>query len=306
MNSAKWKRPDVRGFFEKRTFSVQYVASDPATKICAIIDPVLDFDEKSGSTATEQADAILRYIETERLEPAWILDTHPHADHLSAAGYLRDKTGARTAIGERVLGIQKFWKDIYNWPDFPADGSQWDHLFADGERFRLGEIEVEARLSPGHTPASVTFIAGDAVFAHDTLFMPDYGTARADFPGGDARALWRSIQAILTLPDEFRVFTGHDYMPRGRAPLWESAIAEQKSANIHVAEKTEAEFVALREARDKTLAMPRLILPSLQVNIRGGHLPDPETNGRRYLKIPLDAFQGAVWDQGAESGASGR
>jgi glyoxylase-like metal-dependent hydrolase (beta-lactamase superfamily II) len=296
MNIAKRGRPDVRGFFEKRTFSVQYVISDPATRKCAIIDPVLDFEEKSASTATEQADAILRYIETERLKPAWILETHLHADHLSAAGYLKDRTGARTAIGESVVGIQKFWKDIYNWPDFPADGSQWDHLLADGEGFFLGEIEVEARLAPGHTPASITFVAGDAVFVHDTLFMPDYGTARADFPGGDARALWRSIQAILALPDEFRVFTGHDYLPGGRAPLWESTIAEQQRGNIHVAAKTEAEFVGLREARDKTLAMPKLILPSLQVNIRGGRLPEPDANGRRYLKIPLDAFRGAVWD----------
>ncbi len=297
MSLTKCDKPIVRGFFERRTFSIQYVVSDPATKKCAIIDPVLDFDEKSGSTATEQADAILRHIETERLEPAWILETHVHADHLSAGGYLHEKTGAPIGIGAQVSGIQKFWKDIYNLPDFPADGSQWDHLFADGERFRLGEIEVEARLSPGHTPASLTYIAGDAVFVHDTLFMPDYGTARADFPGGDAGALWRSIQAILALPDAFRVFTGHDYQPGGRAPLWESTIAEQKSANIHVAEKTEAEFVALRQARDRTLAMPKLILPAVQVNIRGGRLPEPDSNGRRYLKIPLDAFPGVNWEE---------
>jgi len=297
MNIAKPKRPDVKGFFEKRTFSVQYVVSDPGSKKCAIIDPVLDFEEKSGSTATASVDAILSYVEAERLEPVWILETHLHADHLTAAAHLKRKTGASTVIGERTVDIQKFWKDIFNWPDFPADGSQWDHLIRDGESLRLGESEIEARLSPGHTPASVTYVVGDAIFVHDTLFMPDYGAARTDFPGGDARALWRSIQDILAFPDDFRVFTGHDYLPHGRRPLWESTIGEQKANNIHVANKTEAEFVALRQARDKTLTMPKLILPALQVNIRGGLLPEPESNGRRYLKIPLDAFPGAIWDE---------
>ncbi len=286
MSGVNPKQPDVRGFFDQRTSSVQYVVADPATKKCAIVDAVLDFDEKSGSTATQQADAILRHIEALRLEPVWILETHVHADHLSAGAYLKERTGARTAIGEGVVGIQKFWRDIYNLPELPADGSQWDRLLRDGETLDLGEILIEARLSPGHTPGSLTYLAGDAVFVHDTLFMPDYGTARADFPGGDAQALWRSIQAILALPDAFRVFTGHDYMPHGRAPRWESTIGEQKGGNIHVANKTEAEFVALRQARDKTLTMPKLILPAVQVNIRGGRLPEPELQWTQLFENP--------------------
>ena len=291
-------RPDVKGFYDPRTFSIQYVVSDPATKTCAIIDPVLDFDERSGSTATTSADAILTYVRETGLTVAWILDTHPHADHFSAAQYLKEKTGAPTAIGKQVVAVQRLWKDLYNWPKFAADGSQWDKLFANGERFKLGTLDVSVMFSPGHTLASITYVIGDAAFVHDTLFMPDGGTARADFPGGSAKALWASIQAILALPDDTRLFTGHDYQPGGREPRWESTVAQQKQANAHVVGLDEAAFVALREARDKTLSMPKLILHALQVNIHGGRLPEPESNGRRYLKVPLDALAGAAWSEG--------
>ncbi|MBU2091771.1 MAG: MBL fold metallo-hydrolase [Alphaproteobacteria bacterium] len=286
------ERPVVKAFYDPATSSVQYVVHDPATLRGVIIDPVLDFDESSGATATRNADAILAYVASAGIGIDWILETHPHADHLSAAPYLKAKTGALTAIGAPVSDVQAYWRQIYNWPDMPADGSQWDHLFADGEVFLIGGIAARVMLSPGHTPASVTYVIGDAAFVHDTLFMPDGGTARADFPGGDAHELWRSIQAILALPAETRVFTGHDYQPNGREPRWESTVEAQRHENIHIAGKTEAEFVALRQSRDATLSMPRLILPSLQVNIRAGCLPEPEENGRRYLKIPLDALSG--------------
>jgi len=288
-------RPEVKGFFDKRTWSVQYVVSDPKTKRCAIIDPVLDYDEKSGSTGTMNADALLDYVKEQGLAVEWILDTHPHADHFSAAHYLHEKTGAPTAIGAHVTDVQKLWKGLYNWPDFPADGSQWDRLFEHGDRFKVGEIDAHVLFSPGHTLASITYVIGDAAFVHDTLFMPDSGTARADFPGGSAAALWASIQEILRLPDETRLFTGHDYQPDGREPLWESSVAEQKQKNDHVAGKDESTYIALRQARDKTLPMPKLILHALQVNIRGGRLPEPEANGKRYIKIPLDALPGADW-----------
>ncbi|ANK76292.1 MBL fold metallo-hydrolase (plasmid) [Ensifer adhaerens] len=288
-------KPDVTGFYDPRTGSIQYVVADPATGKCAIIDPVLDFDEKSGSTATRNADAILDHIAAKGLTVEWILDTHPHADHFSAARYLKAKTGAPTAIGEHVKGVQRIWKEIYNWPDFACDGSQWDGLFADGETFQIGELKAHVMHSPGHTLASISYVIGDAAFIHDTLFMPDSGSARADFPGGSAADLWRSIQAILALPDETRLFTGHDYCPGGREARWESTVAEQKATNPHVAGKSEADFVGLREARDRTLPMPKLILYALQVNVRGGELPVAEDNGRRYLKIPLDALPGSVW-----------
>lgn len=290
------QRPVVTGFYDERTFSIQYVVADTATGRCAIVDPVLDFDEKSGATATRNADRILDFVRSEGLSVEWILDTHPHADHFSAARYLREKTGAPTAIGDRIVDVQTIWKVIYNWPEFPADGSQWDRLFRDGETFRIGELPVRVVHSPGHTLASITYVAGDAAFVHDTLFMPDSGTARADFPGGDAASLWRSISTILALPDETRLFTGHDYQPGGRPPKWETTVGEQKRCNIHVGgDRTEAGFVELRQARDETLPMPKLILHALQVNINGGRLPEPEADGRRYLKFPLDALAGAVW-----------
>ncbi|PTM94155.1 bifunctional sulfur transferase/dioxygenase Blh [Mycoplana dimorpha] len=290
------RSPQVKGFFDRRTWSVQYVVSDPVTRKCAIIDPVLDFDEKSGATGTTNADAILDYVRDNELVVEWILDTHPHADHFSAAHYLKQKTGARTAIGEHVVDVQKLWKGIYNWPELAVDGSQWDRLFAHADTFKVGSIDAKVMFSPGHTLASISYVIGDAAFVHDTLFMPDSGTARADFPGGDARVLWRSIQDILALPDETRIFTGHDYQPDGRAPRWESTVAEQKKSNPHLVGITEDEFVALRTRRDSTLAMPKLILHALQVNIRGGRLPEPEANGKRYLKFPLDALQGAAWE----------
>ncbi|MBR2515357.1 MAG: MBL fold metallo-hydrolase [Halomonas sp.] len=288
--------PDVAGFFDPRTFSVQYVVSDPATKQCAIIDPVLDFDEKSGATATHHADELLAYIAKEGLSVEWILDTHPHADHFSAAQYLKEKTGAPTAIGEHVTKVQALWKEIYHWPEMPTDGRQWDRLFAEGDTFTIGELKARVMHSPGHTLASITYVIGDAAFVHDTLFQPDFGTARADFPGGDAHVLWNSIQQILALPDATRVFTGHDYMPDGREPQWESTVAEQRDCNPHLAGVSEAAYIALRRKRDSELPMPKLILHSLQVNARGGRLPEPEANGKRYLKIPLDALEGAAWD----------
>lgn len=286
--------PDVAGFFDPRTFSIQYVVSDPATGKCAIIDPVHDFDEKSGATATHHADELLAYVKEKGFEVEWVLDTHPHADHFSAAQYLSEKTGAPTAIGEKVVEVQKLWKKIYHWPDFPADGSQWDRLFAEGDTFAIGELEVRVMFSPGHTLASITYVVGDAAFVHDTLFQPDFGTARADFPGGDAHQLWRSIQAILALPDDTRLFTGHDYMPDGREPQWESTVREQRETNKHLAGGvTEDDYTAMRDQRDSELPMPKLILHSLQVNTRGGRLPEPEANGKR---IPLDALEGAAWE----------
>ncbi|ABS68129.1 glyoxylase-like metal-dependent hydrolase (beta-lactamase superfamily II) [Hephaestia caeni] len=290
--------PVVKGFFEKRTSSVQYVVADPETKRAAIIDPVLDFDPKSGATATHSADQLLAHIDQEDYTLEWILDTHPHADHFSAAGYLKDKTAVPTAIGEKVVEIQKLWKGIYNLPDsFPPDGSQWNRLFADGERFKIGNMDVEVVFTPGHTLASIAYVVGDAAFIHDTIFMPDGGTARADFPGGSAKVLWNSIQRIMALPDDTRLFTGHDYCPGGRKPEWESTVAEQRARNTHLVKaRTEEEFVALREKRDRELPMPKLILHSLQVNIQGGRLPEPEENGIRYLKIPLDALD-APWDE---------
>src|SRR5690554_6156117 len=289
-------KPEVTGFFEPRTWSIQYVVADLETKKCAIVDPVLDYDEKSGATNTVEADKILKFVSEKGYEVQWILDTHPHADHFSAAQYLKDKTGAPTAIGEKVTEVQKLWNGFYNQPEAPADGSQWDRLFADGDTFEIGGFEARVMFSPGHTLASITYVIGDAAFIHDTIFQPDFGTARADFPGGDAHQLWRSIQAILALPDETRLFTGHDYMPGGREPKWESSVAEQRSRNPHLAGIVEGDFVALRDERDSELPMPKLILHSLQINTRGGRLPEPEANGKRYLKIPLDALEGAAWE----------
>lgn len=292
----KPQTPEVAGFFDSRTFSVQYVVSDPDTKECAIIDPVLDYDEKSGATATHHADELLEYVREQGFSVKWILDTHPHADHFSAAQYLKEQTGAPTAIGGYVTNVQELWKEIYHWPDFLADGSQWDYLFSAGDEFRIGNLTGRVIYSPGHTLASVTYVLGDAAFVHDTLFQPDFGTARADFPGGNAHQLWESIQSILALPDDTRLFTGHDYMPGGREPQWESTVREQKEANKHLVNTSEEAYVQLRNARDSELPMPKLILHALQVNTRGGRLPEPEANGKRYLKIPLDALEGAAWD----------
>jgi len=284
-------KPDVTGFHDEATGSVQYVVADPTTRRCAVIDPVLDFDPKSGRTWTTSADRLLRHIERNGLTLDWILDTHPHADHFSAVGYLKDVTGATTAIGERVVDVQRIWKKLYNLPEtFRTDGSQWDHLFADGESFAIGEMAARVMLSPGHTLCSVSYLVGDAAFIHDTLFMPDSGTARADFPGGDARHLWRSIQRILRLPHDTRLFTGHDYRPNSHEARWESTIAAQKAQNQHLRGTDEAEFVEFRTQRDRSLPLPNLMLAALQVNIAGGRLPAPEDDGRCYLKLPLNAF----------------
>jgi glyoxylase-like metal-dependent hydrolase (beta-lactamase superfamily II) len=287
--------PDVTALYDETTGSVQYVVADPITRRCAVIDPVLDYDQRSGSTRTRSADRLLQHIKAHGLTLEWILDTHPHADHFSAAGYLRDMTGAPTAIGERVIDVQKLWKMLYNLPEtVPMDGSQWDHLFADGERFTVGEMEAFVMLSPGHTLCSITYVIGNAAFVHDTLFMPDSGTARADFPGGDARHLWQSIRRILQLPTDTRLFTGHDYRPNGREARWESTIACQRAHNPHLQDGDEAKFVRLRTNRDRNLPLPNLMLSALQVNLTGGRLPVPEEDGRRYLKIPLNAFPSSI------------
>lgn len=286
------QHPVATGFYHPETNSIAYVVSDPATGRCALVDPVLDFDHACRGTHTGFADRLAAFVREQGLKVEWILDTHPHADHFSAAPYLKGLFGAPMAIGEHVIAVQNIWKEIYHLPDFPADGSQWDRLFKDGERFHIGEMEAEVMFSPGHTAASITYVVGDAAFIHDTLFMPDGGTARADFPGGDAYALYRSIRNILSLPLETRLFTGHDYQPGGRAPQWESTVSEQQQHNTHMRDGvTEEEFVQKRQERDRTMPFPAMLLDALQINILGGRLPEPEANGISYLKIPLNRFQ---------------
>lgn len=285
------KTPVVRTFFDEATFTATHVVHDPATLRAAIIDSVLDFDQPSGRTSHASADTIIDYVRTEGLMVEWQIETHAHADHLSAAPYLQEKLGGRIVIGRHIQTVQTVFGEIFNEDDrFARDGSQFDRLMEDGESFRLGKIEGMVLHTPGHTPACMVWIIGDALFTGDTLFMPDYGTARADFPGGDARTLYRSIHRLLALPDATRVFLCHDYKAPGRDTYaWETTIAAERTANVHVHEGVSEEaFVAMREARDKTLSMPRLILPSIQINMRAGHLPDPESNGTRYLKLPLD------------------
>ena len=284
--------PIVKSSWDKPTGSWQYVFHDPATRRGAIVDPVWNFDSRAGATMNDDADRILAYVRKTGIEIAWILDTHPHADHFSAAAYLKAELGAPTGIGEHVIKVQKLWQEIYNLPEIATDGSQWDRLFKDGETFQVGEIPVRVMFSPGHTLASITYVAGDAAFVHDTLMVPDSGTSRADFPGGDAGQLYRSIQAILALPETIRLFVGHDYAPDGREPLSEATVAEQKAQNIHLKDNaSEADFVARRTARDQTLPLPKLMLAALQINIPGGRKPEPEANGRSYLKLPLDYFE---------------
>jgi glyoxylase-like metal-dependent hydrolase (beta-lactamase superfamily II) len=282
-------QPDVAAYYDEPTGTVTYLVVDPTSNHAAIVDPVLDYDEKAGRVSMQSADTLLADIRKRGLTVDWILDTHPHADHLTALAYLKDKLGAPTAIGEKVVEVQKLWRDIYNDPGFPADGKQWDRLFADGDTFTIGGMVVRVMYSPGHTLASITYAIGDAVFMHDTLFQPDSGTARCDFPGADAAQLYRSISAILALPDDTRLFTGHDYRPNGRAAQWQSTVAEQKRDNIHFKSKPSCdEFVRMRQARDRTLPMPKQILHALQVNLRAGKLPPAENDGRHYLKIPLN------------------
>jgi glyoxylase-like metal-dependent hydrolase (beta-lactamase superfamily II) len=282
--------PQIQAFFDEATFTVTYLVADPATRAAAIIDPVLDYDPKSGRTSTASADAVLAAAKRADLRIDWLLETHAHADHLSAGSYLREKTGAKLAIGEHITTVQKTFRPIFNIESQQTDGSDFDRLLRDGERLRLGALDIEVLYTPGHTPACVSYKIGDAVFVGDTLFMPDYGTARADFPGGDAHMLYRSIKRILSLPPETRLFMCHDYKAPGRETYaWETTVAEERARNVHIRDGVgEDEFVAKRTARDKTLAMPVLILPSIQVNIRAGALPPPEANGVSYLKIPLN------------------
>ena len=283
--------PAVDAWFDAATHTITYLAYDPATGAAAIIDPVLDFDAHAARTSTVSIDRVLEAVAAKGLTLTYVLDTHAHADHLSGADEIRERTGVPVGIGDRITRVQKTFGDLFEAADVTPDGAAFDHLYADGDRFMLGSIEVEVMHTPGHTPACVSYRIGDAVFVGDTLFMPDYGTARCDFPGGDARTLWRSMQKILSLPDDTRVFTGHDYLPEGRTEFrWESTVGEQKRANVHLAGRTEDEFVALREARDATLKPPQLILPSLQINIRAGALPPAEHSGRRFLKTPLNAI----------------
>ncbi len=287
-------RISIEGFYDPVTGTISYVVACLASGRAAIVDPVLDYDFKSGRVHTASAERVLAYVAARGLHVDWLLETHAHADHLSAAHFLRARLGGKIAIGANIRAVQSIFRPVFNLgPDFVADGSQFDHLFQDGETFRIGEVEACALPVPGHTPADLAYRVEDAVFVGDTLFMPDLGTARADFPGGDAPTLFRSIRSLLALPEATRLFVCHDYPPATRAPCWESTVAEQRAANIHVRDGIAAhQFVAMRGSRDATLDMPTLILPSLQVNLRAGALPEAEENGVRYLKIPLNAMPG--------------
>lgn len=285
-------RPEIAGFFDPATFTVTYVVHDPASRQAAIIDSVLDFDPASGRTKTASADAVIAYVREHDLEVTWLLETHAHADHFSAAPYLHEQLGGKIAIGEHITHVQQVFGKLFNaGSSFATDGSQFDHLFRDGDTFTIGHLPVTVMHVPGHTPACIAYVVGEAVFVGDTMFMPDYGSARADFPGGDARSLFRSMRRILSLPPATRLFMCHDYLPAGRSEyVWETTVAAERAENIHAHDGiSEDEFVAMREARDATLAMPRLILPSVQVNMRAGHLPPPDDNGVVYLKLPVNA-----------------
>lgn len=285
--------PLIKAFFDKHSSTLSYVLADPASRRAAVIDAVLDYDARSGRTSTVLADEICAFVQAEGLTVDWIMETHVHADHLSAGGYLRDRLkGAKLAIGEHVRAVQATWKDIYNLPsDFQADGSQFDHCFRDGEKFTVGGLQGRVMHTPGHTPACVTYVVEDRVWVGDTMFMPDYGTSRVDFPGGDAATLYRSIRRLFELPNATRLYMCHDYMPHGRPLAWETTVAEQKARNVHIHDGvSEGEFVKLRIERDKTLPLPELLLPAIQVNVRGGALPASESNGVRYLKIPINRF----------------
>ena len=288
----KGLRPSIAGFFDEATNTVSYVVHDPKTSEAAIIDSVLDFEAASGRTSNGSADRIVEYVTSNNLKVTWLIETHAHADHISAAPYLQAKLGGKLAIGREIIRVQEVFGKLFNaGTDFERDGSQFDKLFDDGETFSLGELEGIALHVPGHTPADMAFIIGDAAFVGDTIFMPDFGTARADFPGGDAHQLFRSIRRLLSLPDETRLFLCHDYKAPGRDEYaWETTVKQQREENVHVKDGvTEDDFVTMRTTRDKGLDMPKLIMPSVQVNIRGGRLPDPEDNGVSYIKIPVNA-----------------
>lgn len=284
--------PDIAAFFDEATNTVSYVVKDPDSNSCAIIDSVLDIDYAAGRIAFDHADAIVDYIQASGLEVEWLLETHVHADHLSAAPYLQDKLGGKIGIGAKIVVVQETFGKVFNeGTEFKRDGSQFDRLFEDGDTFTIGTLEVRVMHTPGHTPACMTFVIGDAAFVGDTLFMPDGGSARADFPGGDAGTLYDSIQRVLALPDDTRLFMCHDYGPNGRDIRWETTVAEEKAHNIHVGGGTTREaFIAMRNARDATLDVPKLIIPSLQVNMRGGRLPPPDKDGKRFLKVPLNGL----------------
>lgn len=283
-------RPHIRAFFDEPTNTITYLVSDPATRKAAVIDPVLDYDHRSGKVGYESAERVFAAAGEAGLELEWILETHAHADHLSAAPWFKAQSGARTGIGEHIRDVQRIFRPVFNLEGLAGDGREFDHLFGDGEHFRIGALDVEVLHTPGHTPACVSYLIGDAVFVGDTLFMPDYGTARADFPGGDAATLYRSIQRLLALPPDTRLYLCHDYKAPGRNEYaWETTVAAERERNVHVGGGVgEAQFVAMRNARDATLAAPTLLLPSIQVNVRAGNLPPAESNGTIYLKLPVD------------------
>jgi len=285
-------KPDVTAFFDGVTNTVSYIVKDPTSPSCAVIDSVLDFDYASGHISHESADRVIDFIRAQEMRLEWVIETHVHADHLSAAPYIQQTLGGKIGIGDRIAVVQDTFGKIFNeGTEFQRDGSQFDRLFVDGDTYTIGSLEARAIHTPGHTPACMTHVIGDAAFVGDTLFMPDGGTARADFPGGDAGQLFRSIRKVLALPPETRLFMCHDYGPDGRDIRWETTVAEERAANIHVRDGvTEDEFVAMRNARDATLGMPRLIIPSIQVNMKAGRLPEPEEGGTRFLKVPLNTF----------------
>jgi glyoxylase-like metal-dependent hydrolase (beta-lactamase superfamily II) len=283
-------KPKVKGFFDEATNTVSYVVQDPSSNACAIIDSVMDIDYAAGRISYQSADEIIKYVQDTGLKVEWLIETHAHADHLSAAPYIQAKLGGKIGIGENIRIVQEVFGKIFNeGTEFQRDGSQFDRLFKDGDTYTIGNLKAFAILTPGHTPACMTHVIGDAAFVGDTLFMPDGGTARADFPGGDARVLYRSIKRVLELPDSMRLFMCHDYGPGGREIKWETSVAEEKANNIHVREGvTEDEFVKMRTERDASLDLPKLIIPSIQVNIRGGQLPEADESGKRYLKVPIN------------------
>ena len=286
-------KPLVHGIFDEATNTVTYIVRDPESRACAIIDSVLDFDYSSGRTDTRSADRVIDHVRAEGLDPVWILETHVHADHLSAAPYIQDRIGGKIGIGEKITVVQDTFGKIFNeGTEFQRDGSQFDRLFREGDTFGIGALGGRVLHTPGHTPACLTYVIGDAAFVGDTLFMPDYGTARCDFPGGSAKMLYASIQKILTLPDDTRIFVGHDYKPEGRDSfVWETTVAEERAKNVHIGGgRSAAEFVEMREARDKTLGMPKLIIPSLQVNMRAGQMPPKDDQGKTYLKVPVNGL----------------
>ncbi|RIJ29607.1 MBL fold metallo-hydrolase [Henriciella algicola] len=287
------RKPDVKGFFDEATNTISYVVWDKATKQAAIVDSLLDFDQASGRTKTDSADVMIAFVKEAGLTVDWIIDTHVHADHLTAAPYIKSQLGGRTGIGEHIATVQKVFGEIFNeGQEFHTDGSQFDHLFKDGETYKIGNIDARAIHTPGHTPACMSHLIGDALFVGDTIFMPDFGTARCDFPGGDAGTLYDSIQKLFALPGDTRVFLCHDYKAPGRDEyVWETTIAEEKAHNKHVHTGiSKEEFVKMRIERDATLAMPKLILPSVQINMRAGEMPPAEENGKRYMKIPINAL----------------